>query len=150
QVWTTDLAIDHQLPGGLLGTLELVYGKDIHAIVMRNADLRAPVGTVPGPDGRPFYGSCVFAANCPTGLPPGGAELNPDGGAGIYVLDNTSDGHSVNVTAQLRKQFASGLSTSSGYSFTDACINLQWTEFSIVLWSTEPVKGVGDNSQLSF
>src|SRR5207237_3280183 len=92
QVWTTDLAIDHQLPGGLLGTLELVYGKDIHAIVMRNADLRAPVGTVPGPDGRPFYGSCVFgAANCPTGLPPGGAELTPDGGAGIRSEEHTSE-----------------------------------------------------------
>src|SRR5205807_9314699 len=35
QVWTTDLAIDHQLPGGLLGTLELIYGKDLHAIYMQ-------------------------------------------------------------------------------------------------------------------
>src|SRR5207253_9795668 len=111
-------------------------------IVMRTADLRAPVATVPGPDGRPFYGSCVFgAANCPTGLPPGGAELNPDGGAGIYVLDNTSDGHSVNVTAQLRKNFASGLSTSIGYSFTDARNNLKSTEIASVLWQNEPVKG---------
>ena len=151
QVWTTDLAIDHQLPGGLLGTLELVYGKDIHAIVMRNADLRAPVGTVPGPDGRPFYGSCVFgAANCPTGLPPGGAELNPDGGAGIYVLDNTSDGHSVNVTAQLRKNFASGLSTSIGYSFTDARNNLKSTEIASVLWQNEPVKGDPNKPELSY
>src|SRR5207247_7168091 len=28
QVWTTDFAVDHQLPGGLLGTLEVVYAKD--------------------------------------------------------------------------------------------------------------------------
>ena len=151
QVWTTDFAIDHQLPGGLLGTLELVYGKDIHAIVMRNADLRAPVRTVPGPDGRPFYGSCVFgASNCPPGLPPGGAELNPDGGAGIYVLDNTSDGHSVNVTAQLRKNFASGLSTSIGYSFTDARNNLKSTEIASVLWQNEPVKGDPNKPELSY
>src|SRR5207249_2025020 len=150
QVWTTDLAIDHQLPGGLLGTLELVYGKDIHAIVMRNADLRAPVGTVPGPDGRPFYGSCVFGAACPAGLPPGGAELNPDGGAGIYVLDNTSDGHSVNVTGQVRKNFASGLSTSIGYSFTDARNNLKSTEIASVLWQNEPVKGDPNKPELSY
>src|SRR5207237_9779976 len=69
QVWTTDLAIDHQLPGGLLGTLEVVYGKDIHAIVMRNADLVKPLGTLPGPDGRPVYGggSVADTLNCAPG-----------------------------------------------------------------------------------
>ncbi|OLD61673.1 MAG: hypothetical protein AUI33_14310, partial [Ignavibacteria bacterium 13_1_40CM_2_61_4] len=152
QVWTTDLAIDHQLPGGLLGTLELVYSKDIHAIIMRNADLRAPLSAVPGPDGRLFYGSCTFApaANCPAGSGPGGSELNPDGGAGIYVLDNASEGHSINVTAQLRKIFASGLSTSLAYGFTDARNNLKSTEIASVLWQNEPVKGDPNKPELSY
>src|SRR2546422_8052806 len=67
---------------------------------MRNADLRAPVGNLPAPDGRPYFGGA------------GNNSLNPSlAGGGIYVLDNTSDGHSINVTAQLRKNFASGLST---------------------------------------
>src|SRR5256886_16619987 len=89
QVWTTDLAIDHQLPGGLLGTLEVIYGKDIHAIVMRNAALRPPLGTLPAPDGRPFFGGCAFTGTgeCPTGSGPLGYSLNAAGGAGIYVLD---------------------------------------------------------------
>src|SRR5256884_104687 len=139
QVWTTDLAIDHQLPGGLLGTLELVYGKDIHAIIMRNADLKAQVGTLPAPDGRPYFGGA------------GNNSLNPSlGGAGIYVLDNTSDGHSVNVTAQLRKNFASGLSTSIGYHFTDARNNLKSTEIASVLWQNEPVKGDPNKPELSY
>src|SRR5439155_1366044 len=76
--------------------------------------------------------------------------LNPDGGAGIYVLDNTSDGHSVNVTAQLRKNFASGLSTSIGYSFTDARNNLKSTEIASVLWQNEPVKGDPNKPELSY
>jgi len=151
QVWTSDLAIDHQLPGGLLGTLEVIYAKDIHSIVMRNADLRAPLGSVPGPDGRPFYGGCVFgAANCPAGSGPGGSELNADGGAGIYVLDNTSQGRSFNVTAQLRKNFASGFSTNIGYSFTDARNNLKSTEIASVLWQNEPVKGDPNKPELSY
>ncbi len=152
QVWTTDLAVDHQLPGGVLGTLEVVYGKDIHAIVMRNADLRAPIGTIPGPDGRPFYGGCTFTTPgaCPAGSGPGGSELTSDFGAGIYVLDNTSDGHSLNVTAQLRKNFASGLSTSIGYSFTDARNNLKSTEIASVLWQNEPVKGDPNKPELSY
>jgi hypothetical protein len=151
QVWTSDLAVDHQLPGGLLGTLEVVYAKDVHAIFMRNADLRAPIGNVPGSDGRPFYGGCVFAAaDCPAGSGPGGSELTSDFGAGIYVLDNTSDGHSLNVTAQLRKNFASGLSANIGYSFTDARNNLKSTEIASVLWQNEPVKGDPNNPELSY
>src|SRR5438132_9800943 len=139
QVWTTDLAIDHQLPGGLLGTLEVIYGKDIHGIFMRNADLRAPVGSLPAPDGRPYYGGA------------GNNSLNPSlGGAGIYVLDNTSEGHSLNLTAQLRKSFASGLSASVGYSFTDARNNLKSTEIASVLWQNEPVKGDPNKPELSY
>ena len=149
QVWTTDLAIDHQLPGGLLGTLEVIYGKDIHAIIMRNADLRTPLGTLPGPDGRPFYGGCSLTA-CPTGSSPLGYSLNAAGGAGIYVLDNTNDGHSINVTGQLRKNFESGLSTSIGYSFTDARNNLKSTEIASVLWQNEPVKGDPNKPELSY
>ena len=139
QVWTTDLAIDHQLSGGLLGTLEVIYGKDIHGIFMRNADLRAPVGSLPAPDGRPYYGGA------------GNNSLNPSlGGAGIYVLDNTSEGHSLNVTAQLRKSLASGLSASIGYSFTDARNNLKSTEIASVLWQNEPVKGDPNKPELSY
>lgn len=141
QIWTTDLAIDQQLPGGLLGTLELVYSKDVHAIIMRNADLRAPVRNLPAPDGRPYFGGA------------GNNSLNPSfggAGAGIYVLDNTSDGHSINVTAQLRKNFASGLSTSIGYNFTDARNNLKSTEIASVLWQNEPVKGNPNKPELGY
>ena len=91
QVWTTDLAIDQQLAAGMLGTLEVIYAKDLNDVFMRNADLVAPVRTLP--DGRPYYGGV------------GANELNPDGGAGIYVIDNTRRGYNFNVTAQLRKAF---------------------------------------------
>ena len=150
QVWTSDLAIDHQLPWGLLGTLELVYAKDLNAIVMRNADLKPLQGRLATPDGRRFFGGCVFttAGDCPFGGGPSSSELTPDG-AGIYVLDNTSKGHSINVTAQLRKIFASGLSASLGYSFTDARNALKSTEIASVLWQNEPVKGDPNNPELA-
>src|SRR5437899_6937307 len=106
---------------------------------MRNADLRAPVGNLPAPDGRPYVGGA------------GNNSLNPSlAGGGIYVLDNTSDGHSINVTAQLRKNFASGLSTSLGYSFTDARNNLKSTEIASVLWQNEPVKGDPNKPELGY
>jgi hypothetical protein len=138
QVWTTDLAVDQQLPGDLQGTLELIYGKDINAVFMRNADLVAPVRTLP--DGRPYYGG--FGNN----------ELNPadgGGGAGIDVIDTTDEGHSLNITAQLRKSFGAAANASQGYSFTEAKNNLKSTEIASVLWQNQPVQGNPNQPELS-
>jgi hypothetical protein len=134
QTWVSDVAIDQQLGEGLLGTVELIYGNDINNVIVRNADLVAPVRTLP--DGRPYYGGA------------GANELNPDGGAGIYVLDNTSQGHNFNVTAQLRKTFDFGLNATLAYSFTEAKNNLKSTEIASVLWQSQPVQGNPNNPEL--
>ena len=135
QSWTTDLAVEQQLPWGLRGTLELLYAKDINNVFMRNADLVAPQRTLP--DGRPYYGG--FGNN----------ELNPDGGAGIYVIDNTDEGYSFNVTAQLRKALGTA-SVGLGYGFTTAKNNLKSTEIASVLWQNQPVQGDPNNPELSY
>ena len=114
----------------------MIYAKDLNAVFMRNADLVAPVRTLP--DGRPYYGG--FGSN----------ELNPDGGAGIYVIDNKDEGYSFNVTAQLRKTFGSSVRASLGYSYTEAKNNLKSTEIASVLWQNQPVKGNPNNPELSF
>jgi len=136
QTWLSDIAIDQQLGRGFLGTLELIYGNDINNVFVRNADLVAPVRTLP--DGRPYYGGA------------GNNELNPDGGAGIYVIDNTGKGYNLNVTAQLRKTFDFGLGTTLGYSFTKAKNNLKSTEIASVLWQNQPVQGDPNNPELSY
>jgi len=148
QVWTTDLAVDHQLPWGLLGTLEFIYSKDLNAVYMRNADLRTSVGTNPV-DGRPFYGGCVFApASCPsTATSP---ELNPDGGAGIYVIDNTDEGYSYSLTAQLRRAFGPSLNATLGYTYLQSRNNLKSTEIASVLWQNQPVQGDPNVPGLSY
>ena len=135
QTWVTDVAVDQQLGGGFLGTLEVIYGNDINNVIVRNADLVAPVRTLP--DGRPYYGGA------------GANELNPDGGAGIYVLDNTDEGHNLNLTAQLRKTFDFGLNATVAYSFTEAKNNLRSTEIASVLWQSQPVQGDPNNPELS-
>ncbi len=127
QSWTTDIGIDQQLPWGMLGTAEVMYSKDLQGVYVRNADLRAPVRTLP--DGRPYYGG--FGNN----------ELNPDGGAGIYVIDNTDDGYSFNFTGQLRKSFSANAEASLGYSYNDARNSLRSSEIASVLWSSQPNSG---------
>lgn len=135
QSWTTDLGIDQQLPWGMLGTLELIYGKDMNSVYVRNADLVAPKRTLP--DGRPYFGGI------------NNNELNPDG-AGIYVIDNRNDGYSFNVTGQLRKTFSANMDASAGYSFTLAKNILKSSEIASVLWQNQPVQGDPNNPELSF
>ncbi len=139
QVWTTNLAIDKKLFWDLLGTLEFVYGNDINAVFVRNADLDVRPDSVRFlPDGRPYYGG--FGNN----------ELNPDGDAGIYVIDNTDEGYHFNATAQLRKNFDFGLNTTLAYSFTQAKSNLKSTEIASVLWAEQPMQGNPNKPELSF
>jgi hypothetical protein len=144
QVLTTNLAVDARLPWDLLGTFELVYGKDLNAIYMRNADLPNTVRTLA--DGRPYYtdnGGNYTATD-------GTFELNPDGAAGAYVIDNTDEGYNLTLTAQLRKFFANGLQTSLAYTFLDAKNNLRSTEIASVLWTSQPVQGDPNNPNLSY
>jgi hypothetical protein len=136
QIWTTNFAVDQALPGGVLGTFEVIYSKDLNAAFMRNADLRAPIRTLP--DGRPYYGG--FGNN----------ELNGTDGAGIYVLDNTDEGHSLNVSAQLRKTFGSSVRAGLAYNFSEAKNNLKSTEIASVLWQNQPIKGNPNRPELSW
>lgn len=138
QVWTTDLAVDQQLPWNMMGTLELIYSKDVNGVYMRNADLRAPTRNLPWPDGRAYFGGA------------GNNELNADGGAGIYVIDNTDKGYSFNISGLLRKEFSPTLNAGIGYSFTDARNALKSTEIASVLWQNQPVKGDPNNPEQSY
>ncbi len=137
QTWTSSLAAERVLPWRTLGTLEVMYAKDRYNVYMRNADLVAPVRTLA--DGRPYFGG--FGNN----------SLNPaNGGAGIYVIDNTKQGHSFNVTAQLRRSFLREGSAGIGYSFTDAKNALKSTEIASVLWQNQPVQGDPNQPEISY
>ena len=136
QVWTTNLAVDRRLTSSIAGTVELIYGRDLNSVYMRNADLAREKRRLR--DGRPYYGG--FGAN----------ELNPDGGAGIYVIDNADDGHNLSVTAQLRKAFSASASAMLAYSFTEAKNRLKSTEIASVLWQNQPIQGDPNNPELSY
>lgn len=142
QIWTTNIAVDHKLPWDMLGTIEIVYGKDINAIFVRNADLPAPVRTLP--DGRPFYGSGKrnsFAVVDGDTIPFFGA---------VYVIDNTNEGWNFNATAQLRKRFDFGLSAGIGYTFLVAKNVMKSTEIASVLFAENPTKGNPNQPILGF
>ncbi|MEJ2339773.1 MAG: hypothetical protein P8Y15_12900, partial [Gemmatimonadales bacterium] len=139
QTWVTDFAVDTRLPGDVLGTFEVIYGKDINAIQVYNADIPAQAGTNPI-DGRPTFG-----------VGPDGLGLNPSlaGGSCLCVIDNRSDGWNVNLTAQFQRAFDFGLAFMVAYNYLDARSTLKSTEIADNLWRQQPVQGDSKNPNLS-
>ena len=66
KIWRTNLAVDQKLPGGIIGTIEGAYTKDINAIYHENLVLSDAYTTLPGPKDKSGmlqkYNTCRAAA----------------------------------------------------------------------------------------
>ncbi len=114
QVWRTSLALDQKLPGGVIGTFEFIYTKDINAVLIRNANLKQAVASLAG-DGRPLYGAAGADRQIIANDRRISGEVNQ-----ALVLDNTDQGQQWSITAQLRKNFTRDFTLMAAYTYTDA------------------------------
>ncbi|MDP2055989.1 MAG: carboxypeptidase regulatory-like domain-containing protein [Acidobacteriota bacterium] len=57
QVWRTNVAVDRRLPGGITGTAEFIYNKDVNGMYYINANLPAAQTSFVGADNRPRWTS---------------------------------------------------------------------------------------------
>lgn len=101
QIWKTNLGYDQKFGKGWVATIDLLYGKDINAMTVRNRGLNQPTGIVPGVDNRPFYQV---------------SDQNPFGN-NAYVFTNTDKGYTFNATFQLERNWGNNFFTSLGYNF---------------------------------
>jgi len=141
QVWRTNLAFDQLLPTNTLMTFEILYGDNINDVFIRNPNLSAPAGSIPGPDGRVRYP----VNNRINGAPVPGRQEGD-----TYVVDSNGKGYDVSATAQVRHVFQNGMSTSLAYNFTEAKNNIDSTEISSFLWQFNPVQGDPNNYDAGF
>jgi hypothetical protein len=110
QVFRSNLAADFKLPLGILATLEGLYSKTINNVIYKNLNLKPAIGTINagitgGADQRPLYN-----------YPAATGKVNSTF-TNVYYLDNTSDGSTYNLTAQLQKSFSTGLFLSGSYTY---------------------------------
>lgn len=121
QTWKSSLAADFKLPGGIVGTVEGIYNKDINAAVGRNLNLRAPSAlNVTGyPDTRPVFPNSV-AGRQYNSLNNGLVTPTATGAFTTAYLDNASEGgYYYSVSGQLSKTFNNGLSSFIAYTYSD-------------------------------
>jgi hypothetical protein len=108
------LGIDRRLPGGIVGTVDLLYTRLVHSVTLRDVNLAGPVGTSAGEGGRTLYGTIDEAT--------GRAHTDRVSNAlrGVFPLRNDSGDRSYSLTAQLDKHFAGGTELSAAYTYTEA------------------------------
>ena len=105
QVFRASAAVDQQLPWGLVGSLEFLYTKTLNNIDVKSVNLRPSTQNLAGPDNRPIFNL--------------GNAVDPTY-TNVTLVDNTNEGYTWNITAQLQKDFSNGFTGGLSYSFTRA------------------------------
>lgn len=110
QVWRSNLAADIKLPLDMVLTLEGLYTKDINAIVQRDANLAPsnPALTYNGPDNRPIWTPTTAGRRIVSSI------------SNAMVMENTDQGYSYNLTAQLTFPVVKNLEGMVAYTYSMA------------------------------
>ncbi|MBB6112354.1 TonB-dependent Receptor Plug Domain [Mucilaginibacter lappiensis] len=143
KIWRTNFAVDQKLPGGIIGTIEGSYAKDIRAIYHQNLVLSDGYTTLAGPEGQIQYDSkntTPSAANA--------TAQNPSI-TGLYYMKNTSKGFSYFITGQLQKSFTNGFAASIAYTYTKSKDVNDGGSTASTIWSTRYVAGNPNTDNLS-
>jgi hypothetical protein len=108
QVWRTNLGYDHKFKSGWLVSADLIYTKDINAVMVQNWGLKTPTGRLQGVDSRPIYTDNDRAKHDFGGV------------TNAYVFTNSNLGSTFNLQIQAEKTWVNGLYVKGGYNFLDA------------------------------
>jgi len=146
KIWRTNLAVDQKLPGGIIGTIEAAYTKDIHAIYHQNLVLSDGSAVLPNGQGQIRY-DLKNTTPAPNGTGTQSAA-NPAISA-LYYMTNTNKGYSYFITGQLQKSFASGFYANVAYTYTKSKDVNDGGSTASTIWGTRSVSGNPNLDNLS-
>ncbi|TVT37852.1 TonB-dependent receptor [Hymenobacter setariae] len=169
QVWRSNLAVDKELFGGLIATVEALYTKDMNALMFENVNLPNPVrnsvGTAQGGDTRPIFYNFSGTPNASglvtstpynriygllgTAAAPTNTATSPNITDAI-LMRNTNKGYSYSLTGQLQKSFSNGLFASLAYTYTDSRSVNDGGSTPTNIWRDRYVSGDPNGEALSY
>lgn len=145
QLWRSNVAVDQRLPGGIIGTAEFLYNKDVNGIYYINANLPEAQGRFAGADNRLRW----VGPSCGSGTAgPCVNRINNAPGNQItsaIVMKNQSVGSSWNVAFSAAKNNFHGLSMKSAYSYGEAKNTIDPGSTAFSSWATNPHAGDPNN-----
>ncbi len=102
KTFKVSLAVDQKLPGGVIGTLEVIYSKYINNVLYYNVNNnKSTANLTGGTDNRPIFEYSTIDNRY----------------SRIMLGANTDKGHSWNFTTSFKKSFNFGLKLDAAYSF---------------------------------
>jgi len=138
QVWRSNIAVDQQLPWGMIGTAEFIYNKDVNGIYYINANLPEANSQYAGADARPRW----------TGY--SGNPRIHDNISTAIVLKNQSVGYAWNIAASLEKAFEDGLYAKLGYSYGVSKNTVNPGSVAAGSWTNNPHAGDPNNPGIGY
>jgi hypothetical protein len=138
QVWRTNIAVDRRLPGGITGTAEFMYNRDVNGIYYINANLPAAQTAFTGADTRPRWTNNRI--NNVTGNQVTSA----------IVMKNQDIGRNWNIAFSASKPMWHGLSLRTAYSYGEAKNTIDPGSTAFASWSTNASPGDPNNPGLGF
>jgi hypothetical protein len=152
QIWRTNIAVDHRLPLGLIGTAEFLYSKDVNQVYYINANLPEAQAAFSGPDNRPRW--CVATAvACPNGAPAGTNAVRLPGNQHVsnaIVLKNQNVGRYWSVAGSLERTFVDGFYVKTAYSYGESKNTVDPGSIAFGSWNNNPHSGDPNNPGLAF
>ncbi len=166
QVWRTNLAVDQDLGGGIIATLEAFYTKDVNSVYHQNVNLPGseanPFARAAGADNREIFrtlGAPLTGANAGLVASPanyqiyagrGGATAANPNISDAILMKNTNKGYSYALTAQLQKTFNNGVYTSVAYTYSDARSVNDGGSIAQSIWRDRSISGDPNANVLSY
>ena len=107
------LGVDHVLPGGTIGTIDVLYTHAVTQLYLTDANLLPPGSVAGGEGNRPMYGTitCTPACSAKPARPVTGVDQ-------VVRVTNSSGDHALSLTMQLRKQFGDRVHANGFYAYS--------------------------------
>jgi hypothetical protein len=134
QIWRSNIAVDQRLPGRLVGTVELLYNKDVNGVYYINANLPAAQTAFVGPDNRPRWTSNRIHSHI----------------SNATVLKNQSVGSSWNIATTLSRTTQFGLSLRGAYSYNISKNTVDPGSIAFGSWAGNPHAADPNNPGLGY
>jgi len=138
QVWRTNIAVDQQLPAGIIATGEFIYNQDVNGVAYYNGNLPVASSQFAGNDTRPRWNVGTTPNRINAKIP------------NAVTLSNQAVGYSWVASFSLERPFTNGLFLKAAYSYGESKNTVDPGSIASGSWFGNPITSDPNNPAVSY
>ena len=138
QVWRTNIAVDQQLPAGIIATGEFIYNQDVNGVAYYNANLPVASSQFAGNDIRQRWTAGTFPNRINGKIP------------NAVTLSNQAVGYSWVASFSLERPFTNGLFLKAAYSYGESKNTVDAGSIASGSWFNNPITSDPNNPAVGY